>query len=96
MPEPPPGCPVLHGFDPLQGSQVGEPFEYLARARREMPVFYVPSLDVWCVTRMEDVLTVFRDTDSYSARNTNANASRHANAYSKSDTRSESDLYQGD
>jgi cytochrome P450 len=60
------GCPVLAGFDPLAADQVGEPFELLARARKELPVFYVPSLGVWCVTRMEDVLTVFKDVESYS------------------------------
>jgi cytochrome P450 len=61
-----PGCPVLHGFDPLSEEQVGEPFAWLARARREVPVFYIPSLDVWCVTRMKDVLAVFKDVESYS------------------------------
>lgn len=60
------GCPVLEGFDPLAGDQVGEPFGWLARARREVPVFYMPKYDLWCVTRMEDVLTVFRDTATYS------------------------------
>ncbi|MGH2938428.1 MAG: cytochrome P450 [Solirubrobacterales bacterium] len=57
---------MLAGFDPLSKEQVGEPFELLAKARHELPVFYVPSLDVWCVTRMEDVLAVFKDTESYS------------------------------
>jgi cytochrome P450 len=60
------GCPVLQGFDPLDPDQVGEPFGLLAQARREMPVFYIPKLDLWCVSRMEEVLTVFRDTETFS------------------------------
>lgn len=59
-------CPVLAGFNPLVGSMVGEPFEMLARARREMPVFYIPELDLWCVTRMSEFLEVFKDTETYS------------------------------
>jgi cytochrome P450 len=61
-----PQCPVLEGFDPLKPDQVGEPFAWLARARREVPVFYMPRFDLWCVTRMEDVLTVFKDTERFS------------------------------
>jgi cytochrome P450 len=60
------GCPVLDGFDPLAPDQVGEPFGSLAQARQEAPVFYMPKYDLWCVTRMEDVLTVFKDTTTYS------------------------------
>jgi cytochrome P450 len=62
----PPETPVLEGFDPLEPEQVGEPFAWLARAREEMPVFYIPKLDVWCLTRMEDVLTAFKDTERFS------------------------------
>jgi cytochrome P450 len=50
----------------MEPDQVGEPFEFLARARAEMPVFYMPKYDLWCVTRMEDVLAVFKDTETYS------------------------------
>jgi cytochrome P450 len=60
------GCPVLNGFDPMDREQVGEPFERLAQARHDMPVFYIPKLDLWCITRMDDVLEVFRDTETYS------------------------------
>lgn len=60
------GCPVLPGFDPLAPEQVGEPFDWLRRARQETPVFYIPKLDLWCVTRMEDVLAAFKDTSRFS------------------------------
>jgi hypothetical protein len=33
------GCPHLAGFDPLLGEQIGEPYPWLARARKEAPVF---------------------------------------------------------
>lgn len=44
--------------------------EFLARARREEPVFYSPEIDYWVVTRRADVLAVMRDPDRFSASTT--------------------------
>ena len=59
-------CPRLEGFDPLVPEQVGKPWPWLARARAEVPVFYMPQYDMWCVTRYEDALAVYRDPVTFS------------------------------
>lgn len=54
-------------FDPLSGDQFENPYELLALARREQPVFYAPNLDLWVVTRHEDVLAVLRNHRAFSS-----------------------------
>jgi cytochrome P450 len=69
-PTTPTGCPVSHGaasFDPFTGAYQVNPAESLAWARSQEPVFYSPVLDYWVVTRYDDVKTVFKDPDTYSA-----------------------------
>lgn len=44
--------------------------EFFKQARREAPVFYSPEIDYWVVTRREDVMTVLRDADRFSASTT--------------------------
>ena len=65
-----PGCPFVGGreFDPQQIDQVINPHPWLAAARREAPVFYMPKHDQWCVTRYEDVLAVLKDTETFSSQ----------------------------
>ncbi len=61
-------APVLsERFDPLSPEQREDPFGILALARRERPVFYAPELDLWVVTRHEDVLAVLKDHRSFSS-----------------------------
>lgn len=62
----PAGCPHLDGFDPLDGEQVTNPWPLLKKARAEVPVFYMPAYDQWCVTRHEDVSEVYRDLETFS------------------------------
>lgn len=66
-----PRCPVVHGvpFKPVAPEQADNPYPWMKAARREAPVFYLPELDLWCVTRYEDVLAVMRDDESFSSRN---------------------------
>lgn len=66
-----PRCPLVGGqrFDPLDPEQAGDPFPWLLTAQQEAPVFYLDELDIWCVTRYEDVLEVIKDTDTYSSAN---------------------------
>lgn len=59
------GCP----FDPRSAEQLLDPYPWLAEARRSGPVFYIPEVDEWWVTRYEDCLAVLRDTRTYSSRN---------------------------
>jgi cytochrome P450 len=55
-------CPHLAGFDPAMAN----PFPMLEQIREEQPVFYIPEHDVWCVTRHEDLIEIYRDPISYS------------------------------
>jgi cytochrome P450 len=54
-------------FDPTTPEQRENPFDVLALARREQPVFYAPALDLWVVTRHEDVLAVLKDHRTFSS-----------------------------
>jgi cytochrome P450 len=65
------GCPVFPDFDPLVPDQEADAFPILARARREQPVFYMPHLDMWCVTRHEDIRAILRDPDTFGNRGAN-------------------------
>ena len=54
-------------FDPTTPEQRENPFDVLALARREQPVFFAPALDLWVVTRHEDVLAVLKDHRTFSS-----------------------------
>lgn len=62
------GCPV-HGlgdaFSPFGEAFVTDPYPFLAQARREEPVFYSPEIEMWVVTRWEDVRRVLSETGSF-------------------------------
>jgi cytochrome P450 len=62
----PRGCPVMQDFDPIEASQLADPYERTAKARQEQPVFYMPEYDLWCLTRYEDILAVLSDPITYS------------------------------
>ena len=65
--------PSAHGAPPTLDVSVAElerdPYPIYARLRREAPVCWVPSVDMWLVTRWGDVMTVATDTERFSARN---------------------------
>lgn len=69
----PPGCPHVGGerFDPLRPEHTACPWPFLQRAREKGPVFYDDRLDAWCVTRYEEVRTLYRDYERLSNRNSN-------------------------
>ncbi len=62
-------------FDPLVPDHVRDPWPLLAGARAEQPVFYMPNLDMWCVTRYADVRAALHDATTFS----NASAIQLAN-----------------
>ena len=62
------GCPVRHDFDPLSEGYLADPYAVAAAVRTETPVFYAEPLDMWVVTRMEDVEAVFGDAETFSGR----------------------------
>lgn len=63
------GCPVAHGYDPLESTTVLDPYPVFNRLRDEGPVFYMPELDHYIVTRYDDVEQVMLDRDTWSAAN---------------------------
>jgi cytochrome P450 len=62
-----PLCPHLAAYDPLEPAIVANPFPLLQVARKEQPVFYLEKYDLWVVTRLEDVLTVYKDMATFSS-----------------------------
>jgi len=62
-------CPIAHGYDPLAPEVVLDPFPVLNRLREEGPVFYLPDLDHYLVTRFDDVEAILLDRDTWSAAN---------------------------
>jgi cytochrome P450 len=63
------GCPVAHGYDPLEPSTVLDPYPVFNRLRDEGPVFYLPDLDHYIITRYDDIEQVLLDRDTWSAAN---------------------------
>ena len=60
--------PMLEGFDPFDAAFVRDPFPVWSRAQHEAPVFFVPELDVWVLTRHADVERVVTDWKTFSSR----------------------------
>jgi cytochrome P450 len=56
-------------FDPTSESQLADPYPTYARMRGECPVFHDRNLDVWVVTRHDDVTEVVHDPQTYSSAN---------------------------
>jgi cytochrome P450 len=62
-------CPVAEGFDPLDPTMVIDPYPVLNKWRAETPVFYIPQLDHYVVTRYEEIESILLDRESWSAAN---------------------------
>ena len=62
-------CPVAHDYDPLAPPIVRDPYPVLTRMREEGPVFYLPELDHYIVTRYDDIEAVLLDRETWSASN---------------------------
>jgi cytochrome P450 len=60
-------APLGGGYNPFAPPQRDDPYPFYARARREEPVCHVPHLNLWLVTRHEDVMTVLRDPARFSS-----------------------------
>lgn len=65
------GTPAGEGWDPLSQGFVDEPWEYSKNGFENEPVFFSKNADgerdYWVVTRYEDVIKVFKDTENYTA-----------------------------
>jgi cytochrome P450 len=66
-------CPAASEPFKLRGTESrldplirNNPFPFYEALRQQQPVYYDPQLDVWLVSRYEDVVTVLRDPVNYS------------------------------
>jgi len=62
-------CPVAVDYDLLDPAMVVDPYPVLNHWREETPVFYVPELDHYIVTRYLEVEAILLDRDTWSAAN---------------------------
>jgi cytochrome P450 len=53
-------------FNPVDPDYLRDPYPTLAEARAERPVFFAPALNMWVVTRYEDLAAVVRDFETFS------------------------------
>ena len=58
--------PIFTEFNPFEPSQASDPYPIYAQAREAAPIFFSPILDMWVVTRHEDICEIARDTDRFS------------------------------
>jgi cytochrome P450 len=61
-----PTCPVTD-LDPFSAAFLADPYATLIPLRESGPVFYSPVLDMWVVTRHDDIDAIFRDPATFSA-----------------------------
>jgi cytochrome P450 len=59
--------PLGASYNPFAPPQRDDPYPFYAQARREEPVCFIPYLNLWLVTRHEDVFTVLRDPARFSS-----------------------------
>jgi cytochrome P450 len=62
-------CPVAHGYDLLAPDAVANPYPELDRWRNQTPVFYIPEIDHYVITRYAEIEKVLLDRESWSAAN---------------------------
>lgn len=60
-------CPAHETFDPLSDSYLADPYPDQSAVRDEVPAFYAPSIDMWVVTRYDDVDAALKDPGTFSA-----------------------------
>ncbi|MFT3864296.1 MAG: cytochrome P450 [Solirubrobacterales bacterium] len=60
--------PTMPGFDPLSQEFLIDPYPVLERARRENPVFFYEPLNLWVVTRYDDIVAAVGDFETFSSR----------------------------
>ena len=65
----PTGCPIDHEFTTFTDDYLANPYPQLAKIREQHPIFYSKKLGYLVVTRMEDLIDIFRDHKVYSSEN---------------------------
>ncbi|MGE0141480.1 MAG: cytochrome P450 [Ilumatobacteraceae bacterium] len=65
----PAGCPIDHSWSALDDDYLADPYPIAARYRDEQPIVFAERLGYVMVSRMEDLITVFTDPDTYASVN---------------------------
>ncbi|MBY8863529.1 cytochrome P450 [Nocardia sp. CA2R105] len=60
-------CPIDADFDPLSEEYLDDPYAHQNAVRDRGPIFYSPRLDMYVLTRYEDIEAVFRNPSVFSA-----------------------------
>jgi cytochrome P450 len=68
-PEKPRACPVNRDFTPFDPDYLRDPYAQLEHLNAEQPIFYSEKLKSVVVTRLEDVLDVFKRHEIFSSEN---------------------------
>ncbi|WP_216893138.1 cytochrome P450 [Nocardia alni] len=61
-------CPFDAEFDPLSADYLDDPYPFLNAVRERGPIFYSPTLDMWVLTRHDDIEEVFKNPSIFSAK----------------------------
>ncbi len=65
----PTGCPMNTEFTPFDSAYLANPYNILRNLNREQPYFYAEKLGYLVVTRMDDVIEIFKEHDIFSSEN---------------------------
>ena len=65
----PSGCPVNHDWSALDDAYLDDPYPIAAQFRDQTPVVFAERLGYVMVSRMEDIVAVFTDPDTYASVN---------------------------
>ena len=67
--EAPRGCPVDHGWSPLDADYLADPYPIALDLAGGAPIFFAERLGHVVVNRMEDIVAVFTDSETYASTN---------------------------
>lgn len=63
-------CPFSRNdYNPFTPPQLDDPYPFYAHARQKAPVFYSPVVDMWIVTRYDDICAIIKDPIRFSSKN---------------------------
>lgn len=55
-------------FDPFDVDYIDDPYPMISRIHKEMPVFFYPPLDLWFISKYDDVKNAIKDWETFSSR----------------------------
>src|SRR5258708_26832876 len=60
--------PRLHGFSLVEPAFMKDPYDMVARAHQEAPVFFDDAINAWVITKYQDIAAILSDYQTYSSR----------------------------